>query len=31
MLVCQTIEHTLTMVTVDPVFEAYPAPILGRT
>jgi PIN domain nuclease of toxin-antitoxin system len=31
MLVCQAIEHTLTIVTVDPVFEAYPAPILGRT
>ena|SRR5262249_50046942 len=31
MLVCQAIEHVLTMVTVDPIFEAYPAPILGRT
>ena len=31
MLVCQAIEHVLTIVTVDPVFEAYPAPILGRT
>lgn len=31
MLVCQAIEHTLTIVTVDPVFEAYPAPILSRT
>ena len=31
MLVCQAIEHALAMVTVDPVFEAYPAPILGRT
>ena len=31
MLVCQAIEHALTLVTVDPVFEAYPAPILGRT
>jgi PIN domain nuclease of toxin-antitoxin system len=30
MLVCQASEHTLTIVTVDPVFEAYPAPILGR-
>lgn len=31
MLVCQAIEHALTIVTVDPVFEAYPAPILDRT
>lgn len=31
MLVCQAIEHVLTIVTVDPVFEAYPAPILDRT
>lgn len=31
MLVCQAIEHTLTIVTVDPVFESYPAPMLGRT
>ena len=31
MLICQAIEHVLTIVTVDPVFEAYPAPILGRT
>ena len=31
MLVCQALEHELTVVTVDPVFRAYPAPILGRT
>ena len=31
MLVCQAIEHALMIVTVDPVFEAYPAPILGHT
>jgi PIN domain nuclease of toxin-antitoxin system len=31
MLVCQAIEHALTLVTVDPVFGAYPAPTLGRT
>ena len=30
MLVCQAIEPGLTIVTVDPVFEAYPAPILER-
>jgi PIN domain nuclease of toxin-antitoxin system len=30
MLVCQALEHGLTIVTVDPVFEGYPAPILGR-
>ena len=30
-LVCQAIEHGLTMVTVDPMFQAYPVPILGRT
>jgi PIN domain nuclease of toxin-antitoxin system len=31
MLVCQALEHRLSMVTVDPVFGAYPAPILART
>ena len=31
MLVCQALEHGLTIVTVDPVFGAYPAPLLGRT
>jgi len=31
MLVCQAIEHGLTIITVDPVFRAYPAPILSRT
>jgi len=31
MLVCQAIEHALTIVTVDSVFESYPVPILGRT
>jgi excisionase family DNA binding protein len=30
-LVCQAIAHVLTVVTVDPVFEAYSAPLLGRT
>jgi PIN domain nuclease of toxin-antitoxin system len=29
MLVCQAIEHGLTIVTVDPVFRTYPTPILG--
>lgn len=31
MLVCQAIEHKLTLVTVDEVFKSYPAPILSRT
>ena len=31
MLVCQALEHGFTVVTVDPVFRAYPAPLLGRT
>jgi PIN domain nuclease of toxin-antitoxin system len=31
MLVCQALEHGLTIVTVDPVFRAYPALILSRT
>ena len=31
MLVCQAIEHALTIVTVDPMFEAYLVPILGHT
>src|SRR2546422_3276710 len=31
MLVCQALEHGLTVVTVDPVFRAYPAPVLGHT
>lgn len=30
MLVCQALEHGLIIVTVDPVFESYPAPILDR-
>jgi PIN domain nuclease of toxin-antitoxin system len=30
-LVCQALEHGLSIVTVDPVFGAYPAPILDRT
>jgi PIN domain nuclease of toxin-antitoxin system len=30
MLVCQALEHALSIVTVDPVFGAYPAPILAR-
>jgi PIN domain nuclease of toxin-antitoxin system len=31
MLVCQALEHGLSIVTVDPVFEAYPVPLLDRT
>jgi PIN domain nuclease of toxin-antitoxin system len=31
MLVCQALQHGLSIVTVDPVFGAYPAPILDRT
>jgi PIN domain nuclease of toxin-antitoxin system len=31
MLVCQALAHGLTVVTVDPVFRAYPAPLLDRT
>ena len=31
MLICQAIEHELTIVTVDEVFQSYPAPILGRS
>ena len=31
MLVCQAMELELTVVTVDPVFAAYPVPLLGRT
>jgi PIN domain nuclease of toxin-antitoxin system len=31
MLVCQALEHGLSIVTVDPVFGAYPASILDRT
>ena len=31
MLVCQAIQYGLTIVTVDPVFRGYPAPVLGRT
>jgi PIN domain nuclease of toxin-antitoxin system len=30
MLVCQAVECKLTIVTVDEVFQAYPAPILAR-
>ena len=30
MLVCQALEHGLTIVTVDPVFAAYPAPLASR-
>ncbi|MGH7962856.1 MAG: type II toxin-antitoxin system VapC family toxin [Candidatus Binatia bacterium] len=30
MLICQAIEHQLTIITVDEVFEAYPALILGH-
>jgi PIN domain nuclease of toxin-antitoxin system len=31
LLVCQAIEHQLTLVTVDEIFRSYPAPILQRT
>jgi PIN domain nuclease of toxin-antitoxin system len=31
MLVCQATEHELTLVTVNPVFWAYTAPILEHT
>jgi PIN domain nuclease of toxin-antitoxin system len=31
MLACQALEHGLSIVTVDSVFGAYPAPILDRT
>lgn len=31
MLVCQAIEHKLTIITVDEVFRAYPASLLART
>ncbi|MGH7871388.1 MAG: type II toxin-antitoxin system VapC family toxin [Candidatus Binatia bacterium] len=30
MLICQAIEHKLTIITVDDVFRAYPAPVLER-
>ena len=30
MLVCQALAHGLTVVTVDPVFRVYPAPLLDR-
>lgn len=30
MLVCQAIEQKMTIITVDDVFNAYPAPILER-
>ena len=28
MLICQAMEHTLTIITVDELFRAYPVPIL---
>ena len=31
MLICQALEHKLTIITVDEVFQSYPAPVLGRT
>ena len=31
MLVCQALEHNLTIVTVNDAFQAYPAPILGSS
>lgn len=30
MLICQALEHKLTIITVDEIFQAYPAPILGH-
>lgn len=30
MLICQAMEHKLTVITVDEVFQAYPAPVLGH-
>jgi PIN domain nuclease of toxin-antitoxin system len=29
MLICQALEHKLTIITVDEVFQSYPAPVLG--
>ncbi|MGH7960866.1 MAG: type II toxin-antitoxin system VapC family toxin [Candidatus Binatia bacterium] len=29
MLICQTLEYQLTIITVEQVFQAYPAPVLG--
>ena len=31
MLVCQAIEHELTIITIDEVFQSYLAPVLQRT
>jgi PIN domain nuclease of toxin-antitoxin system len=31
MLVCQAIEHGLTIITIDAVFHSYSAPVLQRT
>jgi PIN domain nuclease of toxin-antitoxin system len=31
MLICQAIEHELTIITIDDVFRSYPAPVLQRT
>ncbi len=30
MLICQAMEQELTVITVDEVFQAYPAPVLGH-
>ena len=30
MLICQALEHKLTIITVDEVFQTYPAPVLGH-
>jgi PIN domain nuclease of toxin-antitoxin system len=30
MLICQALEHKLTIITVDEVFQAYSAPVLGH-
>lgn len=31
MLICQALEHELTIITVDEVFHSYPAPVLGNS
>jgi PIN domain nuclease of toxin-antitoxin system len=30
MLVCQALQHDLTIVTIDDMFLRYPAPVLGQ-
>jgi PIN domain nuclease of toxin-antitoxin system len=29
LLICQALEHVLTLATADPAFAAYPVPLLG--